>query len=97
MSIIILLPFFLLFYFLLIRPQQKKVRLHQELVAGLEEGDEVLLTSGIYGSITTIDREVLEVEVADGIELRVARNAVSDVVEYDTDESDAGAADADEA
>ena len=97
MSIIILLPFFLLFYFLLIRPQQKKVRQHQELVAGLEEGDDVLLTSGIYGSITTIDREVIEVEVAEGIELRVARNAVSDVVEYDTDESGAEAADADEA
>ena len=97
MSIIILLPFFLLFYFLLIRPQQKKVREHQELVAGLEEGDDVLLTSGIYGSITTIDREVIEVEVADGIELRVARNAVSDVVEYDTDELDSEAAEADEA
>jgi preprotein translocase subunit YajC len=97
MSIIILLPFFLLFYFLLIRPQQKKVREHQALVAGLEEGDDVLLTSGIYGAITAIDREVIEVEVAEGIELRVARTAVSDVVEYDTDELDAEASDADEA
>lgn len=100
-SIIILIPFFLLFYFLLIRPQQKRMREHQELVAGLEVGDEVMLSSGIYGEITNIDRQVLEVEVADGVELRVSRTAVSELVEYDADDaadpSDADAADVDEA
>jgi preprotein translocase subunit YajC len=64
-------------YFLLIRPQQKKMRAQQELLAQVTEGDEVMLTSGIFGFVTAMDDEQLWVEVAEGVELRVLRGAVS--------------------
>jgi preprotein translocase subunit YajC len=86
MGLIAFLPLLLIFYFMLIRPQQKRVKEHAQLIAALEVGDDVLLSSGIYGAVTQIDREMLEVEVADGVELRVARNAVSEIVDYDADD-----------
>lgn len=85
MSLIALLPLLLIFYFMLIRPQQKRMKEHAELIAGLEIGDDVMLSAGIYGTVTQIDRQMLEVEVADGVELRVARNAVTEVVDFDED------------
>jgi preprotein translocase subunit YajC len=86
MGLIAFLPLLLIFYFMLIRPQQKRVKEHAQLIAALEVGDDVLLSSGIYGAVTQIDREMLEVEVAEGVELRVARNAVSEIVDYDADD-----------
>jgi preprotein translocase subunit YajC len=72
---LLLLP--VLMYFLLIRPQQKKLRAQQALVAAVEEGDEVMLSSGIFGFVTALDDEQIWVEVAEGIELRVLRQAIS--------------------
>lgn len=89
MGLIAFVPLLLIFYFMLIRPQQKRMKEHTALIAALEVGDDVLMSSGIYGTVVQIDREMLEVEVADGVELRVARNAVSEIVDYDTDEDDA--------
>jgi preprotein translocase subunit YajC len=83
MSILVLLLMLPAFYFLLIRPQQKKLKEHQELIASLEVGDDVMTTGGIYGEVTLIDGEVLLVEVADGVELRVARSAIAELVEYE--------------
>ena len=95
MGLIAFVPLLLIFYFMLIRPQQKRMKEHTALIAALDVGDDVLMSSGIYGTVVQIDREMLEVEVADGVELRVARNAVSEIVDYDTDEDDAAdAADA---
>ena len=79
-------------YFLFIRPQQRKMRAHRELVASLEADDEVLTTSGIYGTITAVDGEVIAVEVAEGIELRMSRASVAELVEYDHDDDDIDAA-----
>jgi len=89
MGLIAFVPLLLIFYFMLIRPQQKRMKEHTALIAALEVGDDVLMSSGIYGTVVQIDREMLEVEVADGVELRVARNSVSEIVDYDTDEDDA--------
>ncbi|MEL7210675.1 MAG: preprotein translocase subunit YajC, partial [Actinomycetota bacterium] len=88
MGLIAFIPLLLIFYFMLIRPQQKRMREHAELIAALEVGDDVLLTSGIYGTVNNIDRQMLEVEVADGVELRVARNAVSEVVDFDAEDDE---------
>lgn len=88
MGLIAFLPLLLIFYFMLIRPQQKRVKEHAALIAALEVGDDVLLTAGIYGQVTQIDREMLEVEVAEDVVLRVARSAVSEVVDYDVDGDD---------
>jgi preprotein translocase subunit YajC len=83
MQIVVLLLMLPAFYFLLIRPQQKKLREQQELMASLEVGDDVMTTGGIYGEITLIDGEVLLVQVADGVELRISRAAIAELVEYE--------------
>jgi len=91
MGQIILLPlFFAVFYFLLIRPQQKRVKEHAELVRSLEPGDDVLTNGGLYGTITTIDGQIAELEIADGVVVRIQRASVAELIEWDsgTDDED---------
>lgn len=84
MGQLILLPLFMVvFYFFLIRPQQKRVREHQELVNSLEVGDDVLTNGGLYGTIRAIDGQVCELEVADGVLVRIQRAAVAELIEWD--------------
>ena len=84
MGQLILLPlFFLVFYFLLIRPQQKKMKEHADLVNSLEPGDDVLTTGGVYGTIATIDGQIMELEIADGVVVRMQRAAVAELIEWD--------------
>ncbi|MEY2422599.1 MAG: preprotein translocase subunit YajC [Acidimicrobiaceae bacterium] len=68
---------FLVLWAIVIRPQQRRMRAHQALVSVLQEGDEVMTTSGILGTITAIDDEVLHLEVAPGIRLRIVRAAIA--------------------
>lgn len=81
MSLLILPILLILFYVLLILPQQRRVKAHQALVASLEVGDEVMTTSGIFGHITAIDGDTLHVEVAPDVELRITRSAIGRRVE----------------
>ena len=85
---------FVLLWVLFIRPQQRRVRSHQALVASLRPGDEVVLSAGIYGRIVELDAEEITLAVAPGVELRVARQAVlrrvEDAVGPDDDEGDDG-------
>lgn len=67
-------------YALLIRPQQKRVREQQALVRETEVGDEVMTSSGIYGIVTELEDDTLLIEVAEGIEMRMARGAVSRIL-----------------
>jgi preprotein translocase subunit YajC len=75
-ALIVLAVTFVLLWVFFILPQQRRVRAHQQLVAVLEEGDEVVLTAGIHGRITELGPEDMSLEVAPGVELRVARQAV---------------------
>jgi len=79
MGLLIIVIGFALMWVLLILPQQRRMRAHQALVAALEVGDEVMTTSGIYGTIVEVEQgtDVLWVEVADGVELKMARGAVA--------------------
>lgn len=77
MGIIFLPLLFLALWAIVILPQQRRVRAHQALVRVLEEGDEVMTTSGILGTITAIDDEVLHLEVAPGMTLRIVRGAIA--------------------
>ena len=73
---------FLIMYFLLIRPQQKKLKEHQAMVAALRRGDQVVTSGGIVGRVTRVkdtDNEV-EVEIAPGINVRVVRSTIQTVV-----------------
>jgi preprotein translocase subunit YajC len=76
MGLLFIIPMFLIMYMLLIRPQQKRVREQQALQRAVDVGDEIITTSGIYGVITAMDDEDMWIEVADGIEFRMARGAV---------------------
>ena len=85
--LIVLALTFALLWVLFIRPQQRRVRGHQALVATLEPGDTVVLTAGIYGRIVDLGPEDMTVEVAPGVELRVACQAVLRRVEDRTDDA----------
>jgi preprotein translocase subunit YajC len=78
-----LLPFVLIFvimYFLILRPQQKRAKEHQELVKNLRRGDTVITTGGLMGKVTkVVDDEQIEVEIADGVRVRQVRSMVSGV------------------
>ena len=78
-----LLPFALIFvimYFLILRPQQKRVKEHGELVKNLRRGDTVVTSGGMVGKVTkVVDDEQIEVEIADGVRVRQMRQMVSGV------------------
>ena len=78
-----LLPFALIFvimYFLILRPQQKKVKDHAELVKNIRRGDTVVTSGGLIGKVTkVIDDDQIEVEVADAVRVRQMRSMVADV------------------
>jgi preprotein translocase subunit YajC len=78
-----LLPFVLIFvimYFLILRPQQKRQKQHQEMVKNVRRGDTVVTSGGLIGKITkVVDDDQIEVEVADGVRVRQMRSMVADV------------------
>src|SRR5215510_879284 len=78
-----LVPFVLIIvmmYFLILRPQQKRMKEHQELVKNLRRGDTVVTSGGLMGKVTkVIDDEQIEVEIADGVRVRQVRSMVSGV------------------
>ena len=78
-----LLPFILIFvimYFLILRPQQKRVKSHAEMVKNVRRGDTVVTNGGLIGKVTkVVDDDQIEVEVADGVRIRQMRAMISDV------------------
>ena len=69
-----LISIFVIFYFFLIRPQQKKVKEHKAMVEGLKKGDKVVTSGGITGTITrVVDNDKVEVEIADNVTVEVIR------------------------
>lgn len=77
-----LVPFILIFaimYFLIIRPQQRRMKEHKEMVANLRRGDTVVTGGGLIGKVTKVDETEIQVEVAEGIKVRVMRGMVSEV------------------
>ena len=71
---------FVVFYFLLIRPQQKRTKQHREMVAGLSKGDEVVTNGGILGKITDVTDNFLTIEISKGVEIKVQRNLVQSMM-----------------
>jgi preprotein translocase subunit YajC len=76
-SVIMLVLMFAIFYFLLIRPQQKKAKQHKELVESLKTGDSVITAGGIYGKVIAVQENVITLEVATGVKIRVTRSSVA--------------------
>jgi len=78
-SIIMLVLMFAIFYFLLIRPQQKRAKQHKELVSNLKSGDQIVSAGGIHGKIVSVEENVVTLEVATGVKIKINRSAITDV------------------
>jgi preprotein translocase subunit YajC len=78
--IIPLVLMFAIFYFLLIRPQQKKAKEHKKLIEELKKGDEVITTGGLLAKIIEVDDSFLTCEIADKVEVKIQVNAVATVL-----------------
>ena len=76
-SLVPLLLMFLVFYILLIRPQQKRTKQHRELLNSLKKGDEVITSGGLFGKVTGITENVVTLEVADKVRIKVQRANIS--------------------
>ncbi len=72
-----LILLFAIFYFILIRPQQKRAKEHRKLLENLKRGDKVLTAGGLYGTIVNIDGNVITLELADKVRVRVNRNYIA--------------------
>ena len=79
-SFIPLILMFVIFYFLLIRPQQKKAKEHREMINALKKGDRIVTTGGLHGRITAVGDTVLTVEIAEKVRVKIARGNVGAVV-----------------
>ncbi|MEM9198903.1 MAG: preprotein translocase subunit YajC [Pseudomonadota bacterium] len=79
------IPFILIFvimYFLLIRPQQKKVKEHKAMVEALRRGDQVVTQGGLIGKVSKVkDEGELEIEISDGVRVRVVRQTIAQVLQ----------------
>ena len=68
-----------LFYFLMIRPQQKRMKAHQALIAGVKRGDEVVLSNGMVGKVTRVEDAEAMVEISQGVNVRVVKAMIAEV------------------
>ncbi|MDI6872788.1 preprotein translocase subunit YajC [Candidatus Solincola sp.] len=75
-SILFIVGLIVLFYFMLIRPQQKRMRQQMELMKSLRVGDEVMTSAGIYGTISEVEEDTVLLEVAEDVDIRVAKSAI---------------------
>jgi len=71
---------FAVFYFLLIRPQNKRQKEHREMVANIQVGDEIVTAGGVLGKVNEIKEQFVHVQVADGVVLKVQRHTVGSVM-----------------
>lgn len=71
---------FVVLYFLLIRPQQKQLKKHKEMLSNLKKGDEIITGGGLLGKITDTKDDILKVDIADGVRVKVQRSTVSALV-----------------
>ena len=79
-SFVPLILIFAIMYFLLIRPQQKKLKEHKAMVAALRKGDQVITQGGIIGKVSKAGETEVEVEIADGVKVRVVRSTITQVL-----------------
>jgi len=91
-ALLVLILLFGVMYAAMIRPQQKRAREHQALVAAVQVGDEVMTTAGIFGTVTDVEGDVISIEISPGVVMRVARAAIgrrmsAELAEYEAGET----------
>ena len=75
---------FIIFYFLLIRPQQRRVKQHQQMVSEVKPRDTAITNGGLIGKVTKVDENEVELEVAQGVRVRVVKSMLSDIRPHGT-------------
>jgi len=80
MLIIYVVAFIAIFYFMAIRPQQRQRKAHQALLSALKKGDRIVTAAGIYGTVKRVEENIVVVEVAKGVSMKVARRAVAEII-----------------
>ena len=80
MQIMPLLFVFIIFYFLMIRPQQRRMKAHQANINAVQKNDEVITAGGIRGKVTKVMDDEVEVEIAQGIKVRIVKSTLSHVL-----------------
>ena len=88
MGMLPLLLIFVLFYFMLIRPQTKRAKEHKNMVEALAKGDEVVTNGGLLGRVTNVGESFLVVKIAEGVEVKVQKQSVSALVPKGTMKSE---------
>jgi preprotein translocase subunit YajC len=88
--LLILILLFVVMYAVMIRPQQKRARDHQALVAAVQVGDEVMTTAGIFGTVTAVEGDVVSIEISPGTVMRVARAGIGRRLNAELEEFEAG-------
>ena len=83
-SIFPLVLIFAIFYFLLIRPQQRRMKQHQALIAAVKKNDVAITGGGIVGKVTKVDENEVELEIASGVRIKVIKAMLSDVRQHGT-------------
>lgn len=87
MGFVPLIVIFVLFYFLLIRPQMKRAKDHRKMVEALAKNDEVVTSGGLLGKVVDVGESFLTVEIAEGVRVKVQKNAVTSLVPKGTTKS----------
>ena len=81
MSIAPLIVLFVIFYFLLIRPQQKKSKQHKEMLSQVAQGDNIITTGGIHGTVKKVKDDIVTLQIADNVRIKINRSSVGAVKE----------------
>ena len=76
-GIFMLLAMFAIFYFLLIRPQQKRAKQHKEMIEALKSGDQVVTAGGIHGKVVAVQDKLVTLEIANGVRVKVNRISIA--------------------
>lgn len=79
-SLIMIVAIFVLFYFMLIRPQNKRAKEHRELIGNLKKGDEIVTSGGMLAKVISLDEQFIKVNLAEGVDICLQRSAVSTVL-----------------
>ena len=80
MDLGMLVLIFIVFYFMLLRPQMKRAKEHKKLIEALAKNDEVVTSGGLLGKITRVDESFITIEIATGVEIKVQRSSVTSIV-----------------
>ena len=83
MAFLPLILLFAVFYFLLIRPQQKRAKTHKQFIENLKKGDRVVTSGGMYGTITGVTDDSVTIEVAEKVRVKVLKSAIADYAKGD--------------